>query len=154
MIRILPTKCHVGLKVLAMRDQRTIALVVDDSEVVRDIVTKNLERLGCLVFTARNGEEAVKLAAKGFADLVMMDLYMPLMDGWTAAKEIRNLEKEAGKKPCFIVAMSSSVDVQSCTDAGINMAINKPVQYEQLVEILEHLQDEAARAGEVSAADR
>src|SRR4051812_16604349 len=108
-----------------MSEPQIIALVVDDSEVVRTFTAKILEESGCLVFTAVNGEDAVRLAAKGFAQLVLMDLYMPLMDGWTAAKEIRNIESRRGKRRCFMVAMSSAPNRESCLAAGMDEVIEK-----------------------------
>jgi two-component system, sensor histidine kinase and response regulator len=122
-----------------MTEPQIIALVVDDSEVVRTFVAKVLESCGCLVFTATNGEEAVRLAAKGFAQLVMMDLYMPLMDGWTAAKEIRKIEGQRGKRRCFMVAMSSAPNRESCLAAGMNDVIEKPVTNDMLHQIVEEV---------------
>ena len=122
-----------------MTEPQIIALVVDDSEVVRSFVAHVLEGCGCLVFTATNGEEAVRLAAKGFAQLVMMDLYMPLMDGWAAAKEIRKIEQQRGKRRCFMVAMSSAPNRESCMAAGMNDVLEKPVTSDMLHKIMDEI---------------
>jgi CheY-like chemotaxis protein len=139
-MRLLPDDCGEsritgGLR-NDMSEPQIIALVVDDSEVVRTFVAKVLEASGCLVFTAVNGEDAVRLAAKGFAQLVMMDLYMPLMDGWTAAKEIRKLEQSRGKKRCYMVAMSGAPNRESCLAAGMDEVIEKPVTADMLRQIV------------------
>jgi two-component system sensor histidine kinase EvgS len=120
-----------------MSDSQIIALVVDDSEVVRTFVTRALEGAGCMVFTATNGQEAVSLASKGFAQLVMMDLYMPLMDGWTAAKEIRRQEAQRGKRRCFMVAMSAAPNKEQCVESGMDDVVEKPLTLELVREIVE-----------------
>lgn len=131
--------------------QQIIALVVDDSEIVRRAIIHHLEQRGCLVFSARDGEEAVHLAEKGFLDLILMDLYMPLVDGWEASKRIRQTEKEKRRRPAYIVAMSGAPDRTRCLAAGMNDAIAKPVTPELLESIIRDAQalqcQETADAG-------
>ncbi len=116
-------------------------LLVDDIEVNREIATMILEMSGFIVDTAENGKQAVeKVAASKAGDyaVVLMDIQMPIMDGYAAAKAIREFEdKELAKIP--IIAMTAnafSEDVQTAKDAGMNAHIAKPIDVAQMMETL------------------
>ena len=116
-------------------------LLVDDIEVNREIATMILEMSGFIVDTAENGKEAVdKIAASKAGDyaVVLMDIQMPIMDGYAAARAIRELEdKDLAKIP--IIAMTAnafSEDVQTAKDAGMDAHIAKPIDVNQMIETL------------------
>ena len=113
-------------------------LLVDDMEINREIAVMLLEDLGFTIETAENGQEAVdKVAASepGYYDVVLMDIQMPVMDGYTATEHIRALDnKELANVP--IVAMTAnafSEDVMKAKSVGMNAHIAKPIDVDNIV---------------------
>ncbi len=116
-------------------------LLVDDIEVNREIAKMLLESEGFIVDTASDGSEAVEKVANakpGDYDCVLMDIQMPIMNGYDAAKKIRKLENsELANVP--IIAMTAnafSEDVKHALDAGMNAHIAKPIDVPKMMETL------------------
>ena len=116
-------------------------LLVDDVEVNREIAIMILEEAGFTVDFATNGKEAVeKVSASkvGDYDLILMDIQMPIMNGYDAAAAIRNLpNKKIAEIP--IIAMTAnafSEDVQAALNAGMNGHIAKPLDIPKMMEVL------------------
>ena len=116
-------------------------LLVDDIEVNREIAKMLLESEGFIVDTASDGSEAVEKVANakpGDFDCVLMDIQMPIMNGYEAAKKIRKLENpELANVP--IIAMTAnafSEDVKAALDAGMNAHIAKPIDVPNMLETL------------------
>ena len=116
-------------------------LLVDDVEINREIAAKILRKIGFTVEVAVNGQEAVdKVAASepGYFDGVIMDIQMPVMDGYTASREIRGLEDPA-LSGIPIIAMTANAfaeDVQKAREAGMNAHIAKPINISVLTNTL------------------
>ncbi|MCR5342327.1 MAG: amino acid permease [Butyrivibrio sp.] len=116
-------------------------LLVDDIQVNRMIAAKLLEKMGLIVEMAENGQEAVdkvSVAAAGYYDIVLMDIQMPVMDGYEAAETIRKLE-EKEKAGVPIVAMTAnafSEDIKKAADSGMNGHIAKPIDISKMTETL------------------
>ena len=116
-------------------------LLVDDVAINREIAVMLLENMGFTVETAENGKEAVdKVAASesGYFNAVLMDIQMPVMDGYSATGEIRKLEnKELAAIP--VIAMTAnafSEDVKKAHDAGMNGHIAKPIDINSMTNTL------------------
>ena len=116
-------------------------LLVDDLAINREIVMTFLEKVGAIVETAENGEialEMLKISNHNYYDLVLMDVMMPVMDGYQATKEIRKLEdKKISNIP--IIAMTANAfedDRQNAIDAGMNDYISKPIKVETLYSVI------------------
>jgi signal transduction histidine kinase/CheY-like chemotaxis protein len=110
-------------------------LVVDDHPVNRQVAMLMLDAAGFRVETADNGEEAVAAVRDGAFDLVFMDLHMPVMDGLTAARAIRDLPGDRGQVP--IIAMTAAAlpeDIALCDAAGMDGHIAKPIEHAELLE--------------------
>lgn len=108
-------------------------LLVEDDLVSRNLVNIVLKKNGFIVVDAENGVEAVSAFEKGKFDLILMDINMPLMDGFTAASVIRG--KEESHTP--IIAMTAyalSGDRQKCIDAGMDDYISKPVDINEMIQ--------------------
>ena len=111
-------------------------LLVEDNDINQLIARALLEDLGLVVDVADNGQIAVELAQKSPYDLVFMDMQMAVMDGITATREIRKLQR---LKHLPIVAMTANAmerDRRKCLDAGMNDFLGKPLDQQDLLGIL------------------
>ena len=112
-------------------------LVVDDDQVNRQVVARYLQNMGLEPDLVEDGQQAVKSVFSHDYDLVLMDLQMPVMDGFQATTEIRAWEKtlRGNMRPVRIVALTASLlgDVkQQCLAVGFDAYLSKPFQAEQL----------------------
>ena len=116
-------------------------LIVEDNKMNRDIARDILVDNGLEVVLAENGQEAVEMvknSKEGQYDLVLMDVQMPVMDGYAATRQIRTLsEKFQSRIP--IVAMTANAfeeDRKAAFDAGMDEHIAKPIDFEKMKYIL------------------
>ena len=119
-------------------------LLVEDNVVNMEIANMILTQLGFTVEKAENGQIAVDMVAAtqpGYYDLILMDIQMPVMDGYTATRTIRSMENtELAQIP--IVAMTANAfteDVQAAKDAGMQAHIAKPVDIDVLIRTLQEV---------------
>jgi len=106
-------------------------LVVDDNKTNRLVIGKMLGRTALEIEFATNGQEAVDRVAGGHFDLILMDVSMPVMDGMTAARHIRDLEHKERRAACPIIALTAHVsaeDKEACISAGMSSHLAKPVR--------------------------
>ncbi|MDE7018652.1 MAG: response regulator [Lachnospiraceae bacterium] len=129
-----------GPKEVDFTDKRI--LVVEDIEINAEIIREILGEMGFLIDTAENGKiavEKVQSAEPGYYDLILMDIQMPIMDGYQATREIRSLErKDLADIP--IVAMTANVfeeDKRNALASGMNAHLSKPVEIDKLEETLQ-----------------
>ncbi|XZO00643.1 MAG: PAS domain S-box protein [Microcoleus sp.] len=111
-------------------------LVVDDNEANRAMLHKMLSRLGFEIVEAIDGEDCLHKALEFQPDLILMDLLMPVMDGWEATRRLRHLPE---LKDAVILALSASVyetTRQESILAGCNGFLSKPIQNNELLESL------------------
>ncbi len=111
-------------------------LVAEDNAVNAMIAKAFLEKLGHEVKQAENGREAVEIAAENWADLILMDIHMPEMDGVEATKYIRATEHGARLPIVGLTAEAFSERHDLFRDAGMNDVLTKPFTEEQLVKAL------------------
>jgi CheY-like chemotaxis protein len=121
-------------------------LLVDDSEDNRLLILAYLKRLPYTVDIAENGKMAVEKTKNNAYDLILMDMQMPVMDGYTATREIRKWEQEtAHKAPLRIIALTAYAlkdDVQRSIEAGCNAHLTKPIKKDVLLQtICEYAED-------------
>ena len=112
-------------------------LVADDSEENRFLVAEYLKDLGYQVDFAENGHIAVEKFCSCAYDLVLMDLQMPVMDGYAATRRIRGWEEEQHRSPTPVVALTASAleaEVHKAMDAGCTAYLRKPVRLATLLE--------------------
>ena len=116
-------------------------LLVEDNELNREIAQEILREYGFLVDSAENGAvavEKVSTAAPGSYDLVLMDVQMPIMDGYTATRKIRALDDPAQAK-LPILAMTANAfdeDRRNALESGMNGFLSKPIVIDDLVQEL------------------
>lgn len=114
-------------------------LVVDDRQINRKVVGALLERLGCQITTAENGEEALARLAEAAVDLVLLDCQMPVMDGFETTRRIREAADSRIDPGTKIIAMTASAmegDRERCLSAGMNDYISKPIFAAELERVL------------------
>ena len=102
------------------------------------------------VETAANGQVAVQMFIRGSYDLVLMDIQMPVMDGYAATKAIRAWEKEQGRSPVPILALTANAlqsEVQRSLEAGCTAHLTKPIRKARLLEAIQLYFQTAAAAG-------
>ena len=116
-------------------------LLVEDNELNREIAAELLQNAGFILDFAEDGTIAVdkmRTAASGQYDLILMDIQMPKMNGYDAARQIRQLSDPAVKN-IPIIAMTANAfaeDRQKALDAGMNDHITKPIDVPKLMETL------------------
>lgn len=114
-------------------------LVAEDDQTNQDLARFLFNRMGYSPDIVSNGSQAIEAVRRQRYDAVFMDLYMPEMDGLTAARSILN--NDAGATP-QIFAMTASVtehDRQECFAAGMNGFISKPIRVEELADTLRQI---------------
>ena len=117
-------------------------LLAEDNPVNRTIGTRMLSKLGHLVVTADNGKQAVEISATESFDVVLMDVEMPIMNGFEATAAIRAREAEIGGRRTPIIALTAHVmqgDRERCLDAGMDSYASKPIQPTELFATIEAL---------------
>lgn len=120
-----PAPRGVGPRILLVEDQLTNRLVVENI----------LENMGLTTIHAENGEEAVAKARVERFDLVLMDVQMPVMNGFDATREIRKLEQQQNRERMPIVAVTANAmqgDREKCLEVGMDDYIAKPIQIPEL----------------------
>jgi two-component system, sensor histidine kinase and response regulator len=112
-------------------------LVVEDNLVNQQVTRRFLERLGCEVDIAENGQRAVEFCARTRYDLVLMDVQMPIMDGLAATREIRRQERAGQRMPIIALTASAMTDeLERCIAAGMDGLLTKPLEPVRLGETL------------------
>ncbi len=124
-------------------------LVVEDNVINQRVASLMLGRLGCRVDVAADGLEAVTMVAQIPYDLVFMDCQMPEMDGFQAARVIRQRERDGVHMP--IAAMTAHAlpeDRRRCLDSGMDEYLSKPVQFGELVRVVAKYLSEDSKESE------
>ena len=114
------------------RLHRARILVAEDNPINQQVIQELLERAGAQVTLAANGEEAVAQARRGEFDVVLMDLQMPVMDGFEATRRLRQ-QPQLARLP--ILALTANVfqsDIERCKAIGMDGHIGKPIKVQEL----------------------
>jgi CheY-like chemotaxis protein len=114
-------------------------LLVEDNEMNRDMLSRRLERKGYTVAIAVDGQQAVEMAAGTPHDLILMDMSLPVLDGWEATRRIR---ADGRSKHIPIIALTAHAmegDEQKARDAGCDDYDTKPVELPRLLGKIEAL---------------
>ena len=122
-------------------DDDGMVMVVDDSDDIRELICVQLRRRGYVVVEAANGEEAVKLALLRHPGLILMDLSMPVMDGYEATRRIKALPGLLGVPVVAVSAFCDGDGRHKALEAGCVACVSKPVDFGMIESLVSrHLQ--------------
>jgi CheY-like chemotaxis protein len=118
-------------------------LLVEDNEMNRDMLSRRLERRGYGVAIALDGEQGVAMAGSEAPDLILMDMSLPVLDGWEAA---RQLKAAAATQAIPIIALTAHAmvgDREKAIEAGCDDYDTKPVEFQRLLEKIDGVLNKA-----------
>jgi DNA-binding response OmpR family regulator len=127
----------------------TKVLVVEDDDVIRQLITVNLELEGFEVTTAIDGQEALDNVLEVSPDVITLDVMMPRLDGWETATQLRANPDTAHIKVLLLSARAQDADIQYGQRLGVDAYLTKPFDPDELVETVRRLASEAG-AGDAS----
>ena len=122
---------------------RGVILLVEDNEINILAIAEYLHDIGFRVEIARNGQEAIDTAAWLNPDLILMDIQMPVLDGLTATRRLRNKPATANTPIIALTALAMPGDRERCLAAGATDYLAKPIRLVALVEMMERLLNSA-----------
>jgi CheY-like chemotaxis protein len=102
-------------------------LIAEDDAVIRDVLKEHLENEGYEVLVAADGKEAVEIAKAHKPDLIIMDLFMPEMDGWEATRVIKFDKSTSNSKVICLSAYTSPEYTEKSKDAFCDLLLIKPI---------------------------
>jgi CheY-like chemotaxis protein len=109
-------------------------MLVEDNEMNRDMLSRRLERKGFDVVFALDGQAAVELADSERPDLILMDMSLPIMDGWEATRQIKAKAELSHIPIIALTAHAMSGDREKALQAGCEEYDTKPVDFPRLIE--------------------
>ena len=109
-------------------------LLVEDNPVNQKVAIRMLQKLGCVVELAENGQQALEKLERASYDIVLMDMQMPVMDGLTATRLLRQREQQTGHHQVVIALTANAMqtDRELCLDAGMDDYLSKPLTLDAL----------------------
>ena len=109
-------------------------LIVEDNEMNRDMLSRRLERKGFSVVMAEDGQKGVEMSKSESPDLILMDLSLPVMDGWTATSTIKE-DTQTNSIPIIVLtAHAMAGDREKALDAGADEYDTKPIDFKRLLD--------------------
>jgi CheY-like chemotaxis protein len=120
-------------------------LLVEDNEMNRDMLSRRLNRKGYEVVMAVDGREALDMAAAERPDLILMDMSLPVLDGWEATRQLKADEATRGIPVIALTAHAMAEDEKRAREVGCDDYDTKPIELTRLLEKIEAL---LGRAGE------
>ena len=114
-------------------------LLVEDNELNRDMLVRRLERAGLQVITAGDGQQALDLMALQRPAVVLMDMNLPVLDGWSASRRAREDERTRDIPIIALTAHAMEADRLSALEAGCDDYATKPVDFPGLLIKIEKL---------------
>lgn len=106
--------------------QRPLVLLVEDQQELRQLYAQELEMGGFDVIQAGNGEEAISHTSSQFPDVVLMDLSLPVLDGWEATRRLKSDSRTAHIPVVALTSYDGAGELQRATQAGCDWFVPKP----------------------------
>jgi two-component system cell cycle response regulator DivK len=120
-------------------------LLVEDNEMNRDMLSRRLERKGFQVVMALDGGQGVEMATSEKPDLILMDMSLPVLDGWTATQKIKADPLTAPIPVIALTAHAMAGDEQKAREAGCDDYDTKPIELPRLLDKIQALLNRTAK---------
>jgi CheY-like chemotaxis protein len=114
-------------------------LLVEDNEMNRDMLSRRLERKGLQVLIAIDGEQGIAIAQAEAPDLILMDMSLPTLDGWSATRLLKTTPMTQTIPIIALTAHAMSGDREKCIEAGCDDYDTKPVEFPRLMDKIQAL---------------
>jgi len=114
-------------------------LLVEDNEMNRDMLSRRLERKGYEVVIAVDGQAGIDMASSGNPDIILMDLSLPVIDGWEATRKIKADPATQSIPVIALTAHAMAGDEQKALEAGCDDYDTKPIDLKRLLEKIDNL---------------
>ncbi len=114
-------------------------LLVEDNEMNRDMLSRRLERRGYQVLIAVDGGQGMAMARSEAPDLILMDMSLPVLDGWELARQLKAAPETRAIPIIALTAHAMAGDQEKALDAGCDDYDTKPIEFPRLVEKIEAL---------------
>lgn len=114
-------------------------LLVEDNEMNRDMLSRRLARKGYDVAIAKDGQRGIDMAGRESPDLILMDMSLPVIDGWEATRRIKGSAGTRGIPIIALTAHAMASDREKAMEAGCDDYDTKPIELARLLEKIERL---------------
>ena len=125
----------------------TKVLIVEDNEMNRDMLSRRLERKGYQIALAVDGGEGVEKAASEKPDIILMDMSLPVLDGWEATRRLKAAPATRGIPVIALTAHAMSGDRERALEAGCDDYDTKPIELPRLLEKIEAMLGDGVAEG-------
>ena len=129
---------------------QTRILIADDYDDNRELLRLMLESAGYRVRETRNGRECVAAARDELPDIALIDLSMPVLDGWATLRELRADERTRNVACIAVTALAAEQDRQRALDAGFDAYLAKPYRSRDLLDLVERLLNQTRAAADTA----
>jgi CheY-like chemotaxis protein len=117
----------------------TRVLLVEDNELNRDMLSRRLQRRGFTVMLAVDGQQGIDMAIEQLPELILMDMNLPVIDGWEATKTLKANPATQTIPVIGLTAHAMTGDREKCLAAGCDQYDTKPIDFESLIEKIQDL---------------
>ncbi len=117
----------------------TKILLVEDNQMNRDMLSRRLARKGYEVVIAIDGQQGVEMARSETPDLILMDMSLPVLDGWEATRQLKGAPETQAIPVIALTAHAMAGDREKAVEAGCNDYDTKPIELPRLLEKIEAL---------------
>jgi len=114
-------------------------LLVEDNEANRDMLSRRLVRKGFEVIMAKDGEQAIRMATSENPDLILMDMSLPVIDGWEATRRVKASQSTRSIPVIALTAHAMAGDREKALEAGCDDYDTKPIELPRLLEKIQTL---------------
>ena len=121
-------------------------LLVEDNEMNRDMLSRRLERRGYTIVMAEDGQQGVDMARTDSPDIILLDMSLPVIDGWEAARQIKAQPESKDIPVIALTAHAMAGDKEKALQAGCDDYDTKPVELPRLLGKIQALLDKKAAA--------
>ena len=120
-------------------------LLVEDNEMNRDMLSRRLSRKGFEVLMAVDGQQAIEMTSQVSPDLILMDMSLPVLDGWEATRRLKADPASSGIPVIGLTAHAMDGDREKCLQAGCDEYDTKPIDLPRLLEKISALLDRVGK---------